>query len=106
MSSRIINTYEIEYKNGFKQIWHLISKDDYLNILKPLQLIIDDEKDNNKGKNTEVSDLLKKSLKLMFINPDKCFHIGTPLHLSIETGILSLHKNQGGDHRVKWTLIS
>lgn len=104
-SCKIISTHEIEYSNGFKQVWHLTSKDNYVNILKPLLNLIEIEKDSNKGNDTELSLLLKKAIRIMFIDKDKCFHEGSPFHLSMSDGILRLHVNQGGEHKVKWTLL-
>lgn len=104
-SCKIISTHEVEYSNGFKQTWHLTSKKNYINILKPLSKIIDTEKELNKGNDTELSLLLKKAIKIMFIDKEKCFHEGSPLHLSMTDNILRLHANQGGEHKVKWREI-
>jgi hypothetical protein len=107
VSSRVLGCYQITYaSNGFIQDKQLVSKEDWDNILKPIKKAISIIEDDNKGKQNEQSRLLKESLKLMFGNYNICFPEGSPLHLSIKSGFLSLTEHQGGDHKVSWKRVS
>jgi hypothetical protein len=107
VSSRVLAYYQVTYaSNGFIQDKQLISKEDYDNILKPLKKAISIIEDDNKGKQNEQSRLIKESLKLMFGDYNICFPEGSPLHLSIKSGFISLPQHQGGDHKVSWKRVS
>ena len=104
--SRILKSYVITYEqNGVSQMKHLVSREDYDNIIKPLQRIIDTLEGDNKGRSTIASTKLKEALKDMFCDVDSCFPENCPLHDSITTGVLSLPEHQGGGHKVAWVLI-
>ena len=52
--SRILKSYVITYEqNGVSQVKHLVSREDYDNIIKPLQRIIDTLEGDNKGRSTK-----------------------------------------------------
>lgn len=106
VSSRVLGCYQITYaSNGFIQDKQLISKDDWNNILKPIKNAISIIEDDNKGKQNKQSKLLKESLKLMFGDYNICFPEGSPLHLSIKSGFISLPEHQGGNHKVNWKRV-
>jgi hypothetical protein len=107
VSSRVLGCYKITYaSNGFIQDKQLVSKENWDNILKPIKKAISIIEDDNKGKQNEQSKLLKESLKLMFGDYNICFPEGSPLHLSIKSGFISLPEHQGGDHKVSWKRVS
>lgn len=104
--SRVMAVYKITYhQNGFIQEKRLISREDMDNILKPIKNAISIIEDDNKGKQSEESKLLRNSLKIMFGSPDTCFAEGGLLYDSIKTGFISLPENQGGNHKVTWEQI-
>jgi hypothetical protein len=107
VSSRVLGYYQITYaSNGFIQDKQLVSKEDWDNILKPIKKAISIIEDDNKGKQNEQSKMLKESLKIMFGDCNICFTEGSPLHLSIKSGLISLPEHQGGDHKVSWKRVS
>jgi hypothetical protein len=107
VSSRVLGYYQITYaSNGFIQDKQLVSKEDWDNILKPIKKAISIIEYDNKGKQNEQSKLLKESLKIMFGDYTICFPEGSPLHLSIKSGFISLSEHQGGDHKVSWKCVS
>lgn len=103
IKNRILNSYKVTYlSNGFVQDKHFISRDDWEIILKPIKKAIAMIEDENNGRQNHHSKLLKDSLKSMFGDYNNCYPIGCPLHLSLKTGILSLPKHQGGDHKISF----
>lgn len=103
--SRILGSYQITYaNNGFAQEKHLVSEEDWNNILSPIKNAISIIEDDNNRKENEESRLLKSSLKVMFGDYNSCFIVGSPLHESIKTGVLSGGKYQG-DHNVSWVKL-
>jgi hypothetical protein len=105
--SRILKSYVITYEqNGVSQVKHLVSRQDYDNIIKPLQHIIDTLEGDNKGRSTKASTKIKEALKDMFCEVDSCFPENCPLHDSTTTGVLFLTEHQGGGHKVSWEEMS
>lgn len=106
IKTRILCSYNVTYlSNGFVQVKHIISRDDWEIILKPIKKAIAMIEDENNGRQNYHSKLLKDNLKSMFGDYNNCYPVGCPLYLSLKTGILSLPKHQGGDHKVHWKKI-
>lgn len=103
--NRVIAEYQVTYECGITQVLLLITNEDWYNLLKPIKTAISLLEDENKGRQTEPSLMLKKAMKLMFHDEAKCFPIGGPLHQSIQTGFLDLPPHQGGTHKVQWRKI-
>jgi len=96
--NRILSTHQITYtSNGFVQTKYLVSKKDWYGILKPIKDIIA-ELDSN---SLEVKHL-KDGLRVMFGDYNICFCEGGLLHQSMQTGVISLPQDQGGNHSVTW----
>jgi len=107
IKTRILSSYNVTYlSNGFVQVKHIISREDFETILKPIKKSITMIEDENNGRQNYHSKLLKESLKSMFGDFNNCYPVGCPLYSSIKTGILTLPKHQGGDHKVIWKKIS
>jgi len=103
-NNRVLGYYEVTYhSDNITQKKQLIKKSDWDDILKPILKIISIIEDNNKGKQNDLSKSLKESLKIMFDDYNVCFPEGSPLHLSIKTGILSM--GNFGDYKVSWKLL-
>lgn len=103
--------YKITYSNGLSQIKRLISHDDYINIIRPLEIEIDLLKSTIKKKSKDKKDLAKKQelyqLKLKrngYFEGDY-FTDKSPLYDAIKTGILILPKSQGGSQQCSIELI-
>lgn len=96
---KILGIYKIVYNNGFEQTKNLISHTDYIEIIKPISSIAANLELSKSTRNE--AKVLKKLLKNMF--GDEWFTDNSPLFESIKTGILSLPKHQGGDHKIKVT---
>lgn len=96
---------QITYNCGVTQIFTVISHDDFLNILKPLERAKD-----------EIEALSKKGIKKRKVELDeineklKAFDFKwctdkSPIYKSVFTQVLSLGPNQGGDSPVVAKLI-
>lgn len=94
---KILSVYQITYKNGFVQRKNLISHQDYLNIIKPLNAIIGELEASKKTERE--SKVLKRVISDLF--GSEWFTDNSPLHEAIKTGILSLPPHQGGNHKCK-----
>ena len=106
IKTRILCSYNVTYlSNGFVQVKHIVSRDDWEIILKPIKKAIAMIEDENNGRQNYHSKLLKDNLKSMFDDYNNCYPVGCPLYLSLKTGILSLPKHQGGEHKVSWKKI-
>lgn len=97
--------YQITYSNGLNQVKNLISHDDYLNVIRPLEIEIDFLKSTIKKKSKDKNEMAKKQkLHLLKIKCNSLFSgyyftDKSPLYEAIETGILNLPKAQGGSKK-------
>lgn len=104
---RVIKSYKITYlENGFVQFKSLVSTDDWKEILKPLSRIITTLEEENKGRKTAQSKKLRVILKELFGDTAHCFIDGSPLHKSIQSGVISLTEVNGRNHPVKWEVTT
>lgn len=96
----VLGRYKIEYDNGVTQIKNLIDHSDYLEEIKPALAEIDLLQSKKKYKQADALKhwIYRKCGKQWFTNK-------SPLYFSIQSGILSLPKQQGGDHVVKWVSL-
>ena len=99
--------YRIKYSQGTVQTKELISSDDYKRY-QELNSNKSELQTKMKGKREKDPSLVSEMKKIKeelkeFSKP--FFVVDSPLFKSIETGILSLPINQGGDHKVKITKI-
>ena len=100
----ILGTYKIEYEGGVIQIKNLISKELYTNVICPISDVIDFLERKNKGKKTPETKKLQSFINETF--GELIFTDDSPLFLAIETGVIKLHKNQGGNHKCKITKVN
>lgn len=104
--------YQITYSNGLNQLKSLISHDDYLNIIRPLEIEIDFLKSTIKKKSKDKNEVEKKQeLYLLKLKRNSYFSGDyftdkSPFHEAIETGILSLPKAQGGSQKCTVAIVS
>lgn len=63
-----IEIYKYEYPNGFVQIKYVITKDDYINLIKPIKDEIDlsDDKEFKLSKKKEIDSILGVSIDLFY----------------------------------------
>lgn len=97
--------YKITYANKMVQYKKLIDKNTFINIVKPLENEIEElETEIEKTKkNKEKQILLKqrlKELKTKYKLYTPYFIEGSPMYLSINTGLLELPQHQGGIHNI------
>ena len=103
--------YQITYESGLNQLKSLISHDDYLNIIRPLEIEIDFLKSTIKKKSKDKKELDKKQelhllkLKRNSLFSGDYFTDKSPLYEEIETGILNLPEAQGGSKKCTVALI-
>jgi hypothetical protein len=90
--------YKIIYKNGVTQVKNLIEHIDYETVIKPKLVEIYELEVLKKDREASI---IKKELKETF--GENYFTDKSPLYYGIETGILSLLPQQGGDHSVNIT---
>ena len=98
-SNNIMKKVKITYKNGFIQYKNVILQTEFKYVIKPkLEFAWLLECEGKKGS----YDRARKQVEEKYGN-----YITTesPLHDAIATGILSLGKNQGGDHKIKVEFI-
>lgn len=104
--TKIIGGYEITYGNGVIQKKNLIFHSDYKHIIVPKENrfyeLMKDKKSLTKEQIDETA-AIKDDLYNMF--GDEWFTDHSPLFKAINTGILSLPKSQGGDHKCKITKL-
>jgi nitrogen regulatory protein PII-like uncharacterized protein len=99
---KVIDRYQITYKNGVIQYKNLISREDYDNIYKSLlEKIYKIEINNSISKEEKNSKIRKIKSKLKELFGDEFFVVNSPLYNAIETGVLSLTTQQGGNHLIK-----
>lgn len=95
--------YEITYHNkNFKQVFNLITKEQYETMVKPRHMAINNIESSDKFTKEEKKqkvNIIKKQLIEEFGTYDLVV-IGSPIHQAIDTGIVSLPNHQGGDHPV------
>lgn len=108
---RIVNTpefslglYKITYeKNGFVQYKHLIPREKYFSVFKPLMDEITDLEIAATKKNKQETEkrikAIKRQLKEQF--GEYWFLTESPLFEAIETGIIELLPHMGGQHKCK-----
>lgn len=101
MSIKAIGRYKITYKNGFIQEKNMISFDDYAGIYKPSMIKMTDIESSDAPKKERDEKINKIKDKMKFLFGSDWFTSTSPLSLAIETGVLSLHLHQGGDHKIK-----
>ena len=103
--------YQITYSNGLNQLKILISHDDYMNVIRPLEIEIDFLKSTIKKKSKDKKELEKKQELHMLKLKRKSYFSGdyftdkSPFYEAIETGILNLPKAQGGSQKCNVSLI-
>ena len=95
--------YKITYPNGVSQLKNLIDHKTYLNIIKITENEIYEIERANKFKSTKESKRLKDYIKTTF---GEYFTTESPLFFAINTGVLKLLSNQGGNHNIKIILIN
>jgi hypothetical protein len=101
---KILGTYTITYDGNISQEKNLIEHSDYICVIKPTnQKITELEMKQPLSNNTKKKiKALKQELLEMF--GENWFTNQSPLFEAMETGILSLPKQQGGDHNCKVVL--
>lgn len=103
--------YQITYSNGLNQLKSLISHDDYLNVIRPLEIEIDFLKSTVKKKSKDKNEMAKKQeLHLLKLKRNSYFSGDyftdkSPFYEAIETGILNLPEAQGGAQKCTVALI-
>ena len=92
----VIGKYKLTYSSGISNEKDLIRHDDFVNIIKPTTHAIG-------GLDSKRDKMLIGQLKgvLNELFGDNWFTDESPLYNGIETGILVLHENQGGEHKYK-----
>lgn len=99
VKSRWLINYPVDHlKDGYTQEKNLISYDDYINIIKPLQEKIEYHKSLKSDKDKELVFKFKRELKSL-IGEDDFFVERAGLFKAIETGILELPNHMGGNHK-------
>lgn len=103
--------YQITYQNGLNQVKSLISHDDYLNVIRPLEIEIDCLKSTIKNKSKDKKEMDKKQeLHLLKLKRNSYFSGDyftdkSPFYEAIETGVLELPESQGGSQKCTVALI-
>lgn len=99
-------SYEVTYEGyNVTQEKYFVSDHDYETYIKPTKELMGElEKSNeNKKENAARINGLKKLLDTIW--PGDYFVESSPLGLAINTGVMSLPKDQGGDHKVGFKLL-
>jgi len=105
---------QITYANGATQQKQVISHDTFLTVIKPSKerlYLLEGELSHKQLKLTEAERNERKAEIITLKETLQPFAFPfctdqSPIYMALETGILSLPENQGGDHKVKIVVIS
>jgi len=99
--SRRYKEYQCTWSNGFVQTKQLITTDDWETILIPMKRAITQLESYNRNKPTPITINLNGVLNTLFGPDFGRFKQDSPMHKSIQTGVLDL-PNRQGKHPVIW----